>query len=166
MHWRFPYPSSVMAGLVPAIPVFLFLIALALPAFASPISQTQYETTMQALDALQTRMIEVIAAFEKGMMREEAVTLKPEFDEKLIWLRRIKMEASQAGVATSHTKLKSALYPRCIVLRAGRLDPHLQDLTVNLALQVKNNPDTDYIPMDQALSVFLPSSDAGCRTIN
>jgi hypothetical protein len=41
--------------------------------------------------------------------------------------------------------LKSARYPRCIVLRAGTLDPFLQDLTVNLALRMKGGLNTEYI---------------------
>jgi len=165
MRNRGPSLQFVMPRLDRGIHIAIFLIALVLPASASGISEAHYNETMRALGRLETRMREIISAFEH-MTASEAASLKPEFDEKLIWLRRVKAEAAQTGVATSHTKLRSALYPRCIVLRAGRLDPFLQDLTVNLALRMQDGQNTDYIPLNDALPLFLDASDGVCRIEN
>lgn len=143
-------------------PAFLLALLMAGPALAAPISDKTYAETMRALDELETRMIEVIAKFEAGMTPQEATALKPEFDERLVWLREVKREAAQAGVATSHTKLKAALYPRCIVLRSGMLDPYLQDLTVNLARNARNNPYADYIAPPRKLHDHLHSDETLC----
>ncbi|HEY4344753.1 MAG TPA: hypothetical protein VGN05_10435 [Parvibaculum sp.] len=136
-------------------------IVLAAPANAAPIEKTHYDATMAALSDIQTLMLDTIDAIHKGVSPEEARTRLPHLQERLQWMRDVKVEAARADTAATLRQMNDEnRRARCIVMRSGLMDERFQDILVDVTLKARGVADAELLPLERKPVEYfsLPSS--------
>jgi len=118
------------------------------PAEAASISKAEYTATMSSLNEIETLINSTIARLHKGMSTEDARAALPHLQERLQWMRDIKIAA--ARVDTSHTlraRNTDSQRAQCIIMRAGLMDETFQDVMVNVSIKARGVGDEELLPM-------------------
>lgn len=131
--------------------IALLVCLTAAPALAASMPEADYRAAMTSLDEIETLISQTITALDKGMSQSDAGAALPHIQERLQWMRDIKVAA--AKVDTSHTlRTRSADSQRtqCLIMRSGLMDPTFQDVMVNVSMKARGAADSALIPASAA----------------
>lgn len=134
---------------------------------AAPVPTDEYEASMTQLDEIEHLLRDTHEAFTHGMSASSAQTLKPVVADHLDWLRETKRKAARRDITATPVNQLNAerRRARCLVMRAGLMDPPLQDLSINLALRARGASNMALIP-PSAAKLPKTSGHMACRTSN
>ena len=127
---------------------FVLLTFLVSPAFAGPMPEADYRAAMTGLDEIETLVTSTTIALQKGMTQADARVALPHLQERLQWMRDIKVGAGRYDTTTTLRKISNEhKYAHCIIMRAGLLDETFQDVMVNVSMKAGGTGDEKLLPM-------------------
>lgn len=145
--------------------IALLICLTAAPAFAAPLPKADYHAAMTGLDNIETLITQTITELDKGMSQTDARAALPHLQERLQWMRDLKVAA--ARIDTSHTlRTRNAESQRaqCLIMRAGLMDETFQDVMVNVSMKARGVANDALLPMDQAAFDTITSQNSCHRS--
>ncbi|MDO8422928.1 MAG: hypothetical protein Q7S99_12285 [Parvibaculum sp.] len=129
--------------------VLLLAFFTAAPALAASMPKADYRAAMESLDEIETLITQTITALNAGMSQTGARAALPHVQERLQWMRDLKVAA--AKVDTSHTlrsRNSDSQRAQCLIMRSGLMDATFQDVMVNVSMKARGVADDALLPMD------------------
>ncbi|MGV8998002.1 MAG: hypothetical protein ACOH12_13750 [Parvibaculaceae bacterium] len=129
--------------------------AWATPAMAGPMPESDYRAAMVSLDEIGVLVTSTTLDLQKGMTQADARTRLPHLQERLQWMRDIKVTAGRYDTTTTLRKISDEhKYAQCIIMRSGLLDETFQDVMVNVSMKASGKADDKLLPM----KAYAPAS--------
>lgn len=120
----------------------------AAPALAAPMPEADYRAAMVNLDEIEVLITTTIGALQKGMTQEQARAALPHVQERLQWMRDIKVTAGRYDSTTTLRKIsREHKYAHCLIMRSGLMDATFQDVMVNVSMKARGAADEKLLPM-------------------
>ena len=141
--------------------VVAVFLGLTYPALAAPMPQADYRAAMTGLDDIETLITATITALQNGMTQTEARAALPHLQERLQWMRDIKVVAGRYDTTTTLRKISDEhKYAHCIIMRSGLMDDTFQDVWVNVSMKASGAGDEKLLPMkaDAVTSLGIPAA--------
>ncbi|MDO8288085.1 MAG: hypothetical protein Q7T44_02595 [Parvibaculum sp.] len=121
----------------------------AAPALAGPMPEADYRAAMVSLDDIENLVTTTIEALQKGMSQQQAREALPHLQERLQWMRDIKVTAGRYDSTTTLRKISDEhKYAHCLIMRSGLMDATFQDVTVNVSMKAGGAADQKLLPMN------------------
>ncbi|MES1990024.1 MAG: hypothetical protein V4441_03610 [Pseudomonadota bacterium] len=119
-----------------------------IPAHAAPMPDADYRAAMASLDEIETLVSSTIADLQKGITQSDARSRLPHIQERLQWMRDIKVTAGRYDTTTTLRAISPQhKYAHCIIMRSGLMDETFQDVMVNVSMKANGASDDRLLPM-------------------
>lgn len=129
-------------------------------AFAGPMPEADYRAAMTSLDEIEVLITSTITDLQKGMTQQQARAALPHLQERLQWMRDIKVTAGRYDTTTTLRKISNEhKYAHCLIMRSGLMDETFQDVMVNVSMKAGGAGDGKLLPMASAKSVIANNRD-------